>query len=224
LLRPDRIDRTRPDLGAGGLYLCAACAALSVVLHIGVAASLPSGGPFSSDTTVGSTAEMVVRLAVAKASAPIGQQTGESPVQLPRDISKLPGPPKTRTLSTSGFAPRLVDESQYFTAKQLTVRPAASEYISVPYPKDSPQEGVRRTVLAIFINEDGSVAKVRINGTALPPAFEKAAIETFSRARYHAGRIGDRQVKSRMLVEVEFDSGKGDSDDSPRVIALPGKR
>jgi TonB family C-terminal domain len=109
------------------------------------------------------------------------------------------------------------DESAYRKAPDLTARPYPLEYVSVPYPRDASRYGIVRATLAIFVDEGGLVARVRMQNAQLPPAFERAAVEAFSKAHFQPGRIGDTPVKSRMLVEVEF-ANAADSDIVPMPV------
>lgn len=122
------------------------------------------------------------------------------------------------------IAPLVFDESLYARAAELTTRPTAAQYIQVPYPREAVQPGILHAVLAIFIDEDGTVARVKLQQGSLPPAYERAAMEAFANARFNPGHIGDTPVKSRLVVEVDFDAGAEPAAEAPRLVALPLKR
>ncbi|MEP6657960.1 MAG: energy transducer TonB [Betaproteobacteria bacterium] len=99
------------------------------------------------------------------------------------------------------------NEDEYLPASHLSVRPRAVERISVPYPPDVDRTGVSSAKLTLFIDEEGTVVKLKVDDSDLPPQFQETANHAFARARFNPGRIDDRAVKSRMRIEVMFDSG-----------------
>jgi len=202
----------------------AACAGLSLALHVGMFASVPtSRGGFGASRSV--LPETIFRADIVPVPIDaVAAAEWTPPERLPPIVSHLPRPPRMQMMATGAWIPSRFEEAEYFRASQLTVRPKAAEYIAVPYPKDVPQEGAWQTSLAIFIDEDGTVAHTEIVGSPLPKPFEDAAIAAFARARYFPGRIDDRPVKSRMLVTVDFANEASDVPAQPRIVAIPGKR
>ena len=79
--------------------------------------------------------------------------------------------------------------------------------ISIRYPRGVHHLGTLTAALTLFIDEDGTVANVRIDEPKLADAYERAAIDAFAPARFTPGMIGERAVKSRMTIRVAFDSG-----------------
>ena len=199
-----------------------ACGAISVGLHATMLATVPAARGGSEAAPAG--APMVVQLAMTAPSNAALIETSWNPSPLlPHAQPRRPEAPKLLPMPSTAWPATAFDESAYLPARELTVRPAAAQRISVPYPSDATQ-GVRKAILAVFIDADGRVAKVRVDD-ALPPAFERAAVEAFASARFHPGRVGNVAVKSRMLVQVEFDSGPPpDAVEPPRLALIPGKR
>jgi outer membrane biosynthesis protein TonB len=111
------------------------------------------------------------------------------------------------------------DEAQYHSAAALTTRPQPLSTISVPYPKDVQQGGAWSALLAIFIDEDGAVVRVNVLSAKLPLPFEEAAVNTFGSARFRPGRIGDKPVKSRMVIEVLFENAPEIARDTQLTVA-----
>ena len=108
------------------------------------------------------------------------------------------------------FLPALTspfDEQAYVPASRLTQEPTPIDEIQVPYPRGVHHLRVLRAALTLFIDEQGHVENVRIDNPALPEAYERAAIEAFTAAKFHPGLDGDRPVKSWLRVRVAFDSG-----------------
>ena len=207
-------------LGSARAWL--ACGTISTALHIGVMAAMPTGGAGSSAPLTLSSGVLLQVDVVPKMST-TRETEWQSPLGVSQTILPVPPSPKLSPMPAIARTPAPFDEGLYIPAKQLTIRPSAAQYISVPYPKGANQGGTWTLTLAIFIDEDGKVVRVRPAGNRLPSAYEQAAIDTFSSARFHPGRMGPTPVKSRLLVEVEFDHEEGDQY-SPRLAAMPGKR
>lgn len=96
---------------------------------------------------------------------------------------------------------------EYVPRAMLSDVPEPIKPLSVPYPRNGPAEGTFTTVLALFINEQGEVVRVRLDGAALPPELDTAAREAFRSARWRPGRMDGRLVKSLIRVEIMFQSG-----------------
>jgi TonB family protein len=224
-LQPDLVFPTTRSSCEDSSHLWGACAALSVALHLSVLTLIAlSGAPPVTD---GHRTSGPVSYVASLSDAHITEI--ETPQALPERLSPLPplvpNVPKMLAMREGDWMRSAFDESVYVAAKHLTTRPVAAEYISVPYPKDeATNRGALKTILAIYIDEDGTVAHVRIHGASLPQAFERSALDTFARARFHPGRVGDKAVKSRMLIEVEFANELTNATTPQRLTALPDKR
>lgn len=222
-----RSELRHPVLASGrfgsGLVLVAS-AGISLALHLGIMASVPPGrGEPGAANGLGSDAIIAATL-ISTPQASAIEPSWTPPERLVPIASQLPRISKMTSMTTGAHIPPTFDESAYYRASQLTVRPSAAEYIAVPYPKEAAQGGTLRITLAIFIDEDGNVVRTEVRGQRLPAVFEDAALTEFGRARFNPGRIGDKAVKSRMLVEVEFAHEASEEAVSPRVVAIPGKR
>jgi hypothetical protein len=115
--------------------------------------------------------------------------------------------PKLLTLSPVDLPPKRFDESDYQPLSALTNPPTAAEQVEISYPYDPYRLGLLVAALTLFIDEDGVVVKVRAEEPHAPSNYERAAMEGFSKARFHPGRIGDRPVKARIVIRVAFESG-----------------
>ena len=60
--------------------------------------------------------------------------------------------------------------------------------------------------LTLFIDESGYVQRVRVDGPALPPLLEEAAVNVFRQARFSPGQVGTQVVRSMIRIEVNFES------------------
>ena len=125
---------------------------------------------------------------------------------MPEPAQQIDHRPELPLLSAALLLPPGFDEAEYMPSARLSVRPSAVDEISVPYPDGVDHRGVSKAILTLFIDEEGAVVRVKIDKSDLPPQLQEAATNTFAQARFHPGRIDDRPVKSRMRIEVTFDS------------------
>jgi len=63
-------------------------------------------------------------------------------------------------------------------------------------------------VLTLFINERGTVDRVRLETPEVPAPLANAARETFRAATFDPGSIEGRAVKSQLKIEVDFESNE----------------
>ncbi len=133
--------------------------------------------------------------------------TIEPPVTLEAGgLSRMPAYPKLLKFSPVDLPPRKFDESLYRPLSALTVPPTAANEISVSYPTDQ-RAGLLVAALTLFIDEDGTVAKVRTESPRAPADYEHAALDAFAKARFKPGMQGPTPVKTKMVIRVAFDSG-----------------
>jgi hypothetical protein len=128
----------------------------------------------------------------------------ERPVEVPPQATTT----TTTTTTTDGgvvYVPRAL----------LSEVPEPTQPLYIPYPLDAPLGGPFTTVLALFIDESGTVRRVRLDGALLPPALDAAARDAFLNARWQPGRLDGRLVKSLIRVEVTFESGQATQTSRP---------
>lgn len=97
-------------------------------------------------------------------------------------------------------------EDGYVARPQLTTAPEALADIALPFPLDFRERGRFAGILTLYIEADGRVSRVVVEGASLPPPLARVAQEAFARARFTPGRVQARIVKSRIRVEVVFDN------------------
>ena len=97
------------------------------------------------------------------------------------------------------------DESAYLPISRLTLRPSPATPIAVPYPPGVAAGASRTERLIVYIDADGSVAKVAFAGDGAPSPFAVAAKKIFESVRYRPGLVGDTPVKARVIVVVTFE-------------------
>ncbi|MCI1190469.1 hypothetical protein MOJ79_01270 [Calidifontimicrobium sp. SYSU G02091] len=99
------------------------------------------------------------------------------------------------------------DELDLFVPRPLlTVPPRPQGDVVLDYPAAGPAFGRFTGVIALYIDEHGVVRHVQAEDDALPPALMQAAREAFVNLRFEPGRLDERVVRSRIRVEVLFES------------------
>lgn len=88
----------------------------------------------------------------------------------------------------------------------LTVPPVAKARVSLNTPAGETQFARYTGILSLFIDEAGRVQHISSDEPQLPPAFEQAARDAFMAAEFSPGEVEGRAVRSRLRVEVVFDS------------------
>jgi len=102
--------------------------------------------------------------------------------------------------------PGIDSDDDYYPRALLTLPPTPIDTVVIDYPPIADDRGLHASELTLFIDEAGRVARVRVEGAALPAALEEAARSAFLNARFRAGEASGQAVKSRIRVEVVFDS------------------
>lgn len=134
--------------------------------------------------------------AIAHEAAILPPVTTSSPAEL--IVSQALTPAKIASI----FPPK---EPPYIPAGELDIRPVPELPVVIPFP-DVPLDIPKATgVLVLYIGADGRVDRVEVDESALPPEFEKMAIETFLQARMRPGILEGQATRVRMKILVEFE-------------------
>jgi hypothetical protein len=145
--------------------------------------------------------------AVATAtSAHIDPPTPSPPSSLPIEQAVLTLAPDAQSQAAETSSPDDFDGSNYIPRPLLTVPPSSLASIVLDVPEGTFAGERYAGVLSLFIDEEGQVKHVAADGTTLPPEFEQVAREAFMASPFLAGQLEGRSVKSRLRVEVVFDS------------------
>jgi periplasmic protein TonB len=145
--------------------------------------------------------------AVATApSAHIDPPTPSPPSSLPIEPAILTLAPDAQSQAAETSSPDDFDGSNYIPRPLLTVPPSSLASIVLDVPEGTFAGERYAGVLSLFIDEEGQVKHVAADGTTLPPEFEQVAREAFMASPFLAGQLEGRSVKSRLRVEVVFDS------------------
>ena len=225
--------RGRFPSSAGGVRTIALCAVLSVALH-GLLLSLRLPASSFAQSRQSNTRQdvglqgRVVPLppSASRAAPPIAEHQSSNremhaqPVDTHR-FSSLVGPQKLpaklEALSESHVEPEPLAMSpllrpgdfgdDYVPRPLLTVPPVAKTPVTFAAPEGEMFQGRHVGVLSLFIDEHGQVQRIEADDAAsLPDALAQAAREAFMAAQFAPGEINGRAVKSRVRVEVVFDT------------------
>ena len=99
-----------------------------------------------------------------------------------------------------------------YLPRSLTRTPSALSPLEIPFPREVTGLANLTLVLSLYIDEEGVVRYVRIDSDNVPPLFAQAAQQAFQSARFKPGEVDQIPVRSRMRIEVAFES-----DPTPRT-------
>lgn len=97
-------------------------------------------------------------------------------------------------------------EMPYIAAAELESRPQPESPVIVPFPDALLGKPKASGVLVLYIGADGKIDRIEVERSDLPPAFEKAAVDTFMAARMQPGVKDGKASRARMKVLVEFEA------------------
>lgn len=116
--------------------------------------------------------------------------------------------PDASAQTESRAATSAAQKDEYLPRGLLTKPPQALGMIDIPFPPGVPTPGRYKAVLALYIDENGVVRRIKTEGEALPAAYEEAARVSFQTASFQPGELQGRAVKSLIHVEVVFDDSQ----------------
>lgn len=135
---------------------------------------------------------------------------GELP-RMPRstiEIQDRPGAPailEQHLASHASLIPVIrQDEQQYFHSRELSEK---ALILNVALLDSAPllltDVPSQLAVLRFLINEQGNIDQVLVEGSRFSPRAERLIVETFSKLKFQAGKIGDLAVKSQLRIEIK---------------------
>lgn len=92
----------------------------------------------------------------------------------------------------------------YLPRSRLSVAPAVLTSVDVGFPPEVTGIVALNVQITLFIDETGTVRRVRFDSAAIPPAFAAAVLDTFLKARFKPAEVDNAAVRSRIRLEVEF--------------------
>lgn len=103
--------------------------------------------------------------------------------------------------------PGVLGDDDYFARQALDLAPYPTAPVLIEYPSADAGAGSHASELTLFIDENGKVVRIRVDGPNLPPAMEAAARSAFMGASFAPGQVDGLSVRSRIRVEVLFEEG-----------------
>lgn len=98
-------------------------------------------------------------------------------------------------------------DNDFFSRQALDIGPYPTLPVLIEYPRSDGEEGTHTSELSLFIDETGRVVRIRMDGRTLPPAMEDAARRAFMGSVFSPGVLDGLPVRSKIRVEVTFESG-----------------
>jgi len=137
--------------------------------------------------------------------------------QLPQSIAQFSAPtsdglasPTTRLLhherNSSSAMAAARESTEYAEPDTLTARAAPIDDIPIPAPEVAGRHGSFKAKLVLYIEEDGTVMRIDVQESNLPAELEAVARGAFATAHFHPGMIEQRAVKSKLRIEVGFET------------------
>jgi protein TonB len=124
-----------------------------------------------------------------------------------RTPKSVPVPPAMPSAAMPGDATSgRVRLPRYYAADELDRRPKLLFEVPLVYPPELPTIRQGRAVLVLLIDETGKVDDVFVESADLPEALQALASSVFSKARFAPGQREGRAVKSRLKIEVTFET------------------
>jgi hypothetical protein len=96
---------------------------------------------------------------------------------------------------------------EYLPRSRLTVPPRPVAQVHVPFPPEVKGVVDLRVQIALFIDDAGTVQRVRLDSPNVPPTFAQAIQDTFLATRFTPGEVDRQPVASMIRLEVEFAAG-----------------
>lgn len=162
----------------------------------------PLQPPLPPGTAPGAPASDIAAALQAAGAAP-----AEAPRQAPAPVqAAAPGPAAQAEPPALAAAapPAAVPEPAYLPRGELTVPPRLLGQVDVPFPPDV--EGIvdLKVRVTLFIDERGTVQRLRVETPDVHPAFERSIRAAFDKARFSPGELDQVAVRSQVRLEVEF--------------------
>lgn len=98
------------------------------------------------------------------------------------------------------------DFDTYLPRSVLSAGPSPVGIVDIPYPRFEGDTGRYRAEVTLFIDETGWVRRVDIETDALPPPLRAAVRQTFLATVFRPGEVSGVPVRSRLRLEVRFDT------------------
>ena len=181
------------------------CAMVVMCAHVFVLAA-PSPQAVALPA-VAAAQPLQVRLLSGPAQRPLASGAALVPVttiaETPRPVSLAPQAP---IRSEPGVLASADTDVGYLPRAALTVGPRPQYTVVVDYPYFDGEADQYAGEFDVFIDDTGGVVRVASATPDLPGILANAVREAFLTARFSPGEVEGRPVRSRMRIEVTFDS------------------
>jgi periplasmic protein TonB len=125
-------------------------------------------------------------------------------------VVPVPAMPEVGRSATAPEAPDVVTigpaQADFLPRSALTAAPRALETVLLDFPRFDGQLNSYIGEFELFIDEQGQVVFVEGRSTDLPPILTRAVREAFLPARFLPGEVDGHAVRSRLRIEVSFES------------------
>ena len=184
----------------------ATAVAAAVVLHV----TLLLGALHSTRSSGGGQMRVHAEGGALSVRTVVADQLPPSKAQSSAPTSDLLASPPT-VVSTdqpdsSAAAGPASEATEYTEPDALTARASPIDDISIPAPEVAGRHGSFKAKLVLYVDEGGTVMRIDIEESNLPADLEAAARAAFATARFRPGMIEQQAVKSKLRIEVGFET------------------
>jgi hypothetical protein len=197
----------RPDVRARDAARWSCFILASVALHGLFLLTSGSRGANESagDAALGASTVEVRLVDPTNPASRVRVESEWTPLQpLPKEVEGSRHPRMLDFLPANTLS-REIDESAYLPLSRVTLRPSPMAPIAVPYPAGVSTAASTAAKVVVYIDEDGTVARVALAKDQPASAFALAAKSSFEKARYHPALLDGTPVKVRLIVMVTFE-------------------
>jgi hypothetical protein len=98
---------------------------------------------------------------------------------------------------------------EYLPRNRLSVVPQVLTNVDVQFPTEVSGIVDLRVRITLFVDEKGTVRRVRFDSAAIPSSFAAAVLDTFLKARFKPGEVDGVAARSQIRLQVEFHANRG---------------
>jgi protein TonB len=137
-------------------------------------------------------------------------QIAPQPASTQPEATAPPTPTPTESVPTTSPAPAVAITSSvdltYYSARDVDVLPRALHEVQPNYPAEPDRLRISGKVrLQLKIEADGRVSDIEVVSADPPGVFDEEAVKAFRTARFAPAEKNGRPVRTRTLIQVEFD-------------------
>lgn len=188
------------------------CIAISVSLHVLVSLAVADGAVVGAMHASGQTSARTVDVRLSRISdnpnhrlTASGQLVGDGH-WVPRESASgdLWKPGEANAAAVGLPLPDEFRDSDFLPRSRVSIPAVPTGPIVIPFPERAPDVGVGKVVVALFIDETGTVVRVRLDSSQVSGVLEEVAKSAFLHSQFRPAQKDGRVVKSLVRVEVTF--------------------